>query len=98
MNTIPSFLALIGLLSTQGAVPDFESIAAKASGVKDNQELARLANEAQEDRKPKDAKPTDWQVVGPKDQARRKRVICTAQNDDQRIIQVVRHSLGALPS
>jgi hypothetical protein len=75
MNTIHAFLALLGLLSTQCAAADVESSAARASDVKDNQELAQLANEDQEDRKPKDAKPIDWQVVGPKDEARRKRVM-----------------------
>src|SRR5262245_58805046 len=75
MNTIPAFLVLLGLLSTPCAVAELESTAAKASGVKDNQELAQLVNEDQEDRKPKDAKPIDWQVVGPKDEARRKRVM-----------------------
>jgi len=75
MNTIPAFLALAAFLSTSWALSDVQSTAAEASGVKDNQELARLANEDQADRKPKDAKPIDWQVVGPRDEARRKRVM-----------------------
>src|SRR5262249_258807 len=66
-------LALTGLLSISCASSDVKSTAAKAPVVKDNQELARLANEDQEDRKPKNAKPIDWQAVGPRDEARRKR-------------------------
>jgi hypothetical protein len=75
MKTIPFFLALIGLLATSCASSNVKSTAVKAPAVKDNQELAQLANEDQEDRKPKDAKPIAWQVVGPRDEARRKKVM-----------------------
>jgi len=75
MNTIPALLALAGLLSTPCAAADLVASDATAPAVKDNQELAQLFSEDQGDRKPKDAKPIDWQVVGPRDEARRKRVM-----------------------
>jgi hypothetical protein len=75
MNTIPALFALAGLLSTSCASSDVKPTAAKAPALKDNQELARLCNDDQEDRKPKDGKPIDWLVVGPKDEARRNRVM-----------------------
>ena len=42
--------------------------------VKENEEVARLHAEDQSDRQPKDGKPIDWQVVGPRDEVRQKRV------------------------
>ena len=41
---------------------------------KDNPELARLYQEDQSDRQPKDGKPIDWKVVDPRDKEREKRV------------------------
>lgn len=41
---------------------------------KDNKELATLYKEDQADREPKDGKPIDWTVVGPRDRAREDRV------------------------
>jgi len=75
MNTIPLFLALAGLLSMPCAEADLETNSAGAMAVEDNQELAKLVTEDQADRQPKDAKPFDWWVVGPRDEARRKRVL-----------------------
>jgi len=37
---------------------------------KDNPELARLYQEDQSDRQPKDGKPIDWKVVDPRDKVR----------------------------
>lgn len=54
-------------------------VAAPASDVAatngDNDEVARLYREDQADRQSQDGKPIDWQVVGPRDDARRKRVV-----------------------
>ena len=41
----------------------------------DNEEVARLYREDQADRQSQDGKQIDWQVVGPRDEARRKRVV-----------------------
>ena len=44
------------------------------SATKDNPELTRLMDEGQADRTPPAGKPIDWKVVGPRDDARLKRV------------------------
>ncbi|QJW94097.1 hypothetical protein [Frigoriglobus tundricola] len=41
---------------------------------KDNAELARMYSEDQADRSPKDGKPIDWRVVGPRDKERLKKM------------------------
>jgi len=74
LNCIPVILAVAGLLSMPCAAADLESTSAGAMAV-DNQELAKLFTDDQADRQVKDAKPIDWGVVGPKDEARRKRVL-----------------------
>ncbi len=46
----------------------------QTSGLRDNEELARLYKEDQADRTPMNGKPIDWNVVGPRDRAREARV------------------------
>jgi hypothetical protein len=60
----------LGPLVTGGAGAWAGAMAAE----KDNEELARLYREDQADRDPKDGKPLDWAVVGPRDRAREERV------------------------
>ena len=59
-----------------GALVNSIAYAREAAGTleKDNEELARLYKEDQADREPKDGKPIDWAVVGPRDRAREDRV------------------------
>lgn len=45
-----------------------------SSGLKNNEELARLFREDQSDRTNKEGKPIDWNVIGPKDRVREARV------------------------
>jgi hypothetical protein len=47
---------------------------ARAAAVEDNEELARLFQEDQSDRMPKDGKPIDWKKILPRDRAREGRV------------------------
>jgi hypothetical protein len=69
------FVGLLGIVVGWHLRP--QSILAQSSPAsvdKDNEELARLFQEDQADRAPKDGKPIDWKVVEPRDKAREKRV------------------------
>ncbi len=55
------------------AVQDAASTSAPV--VKDNEEVARMYAEDQSDRQPNDGKPIDWNAVGPRDEARQKRIM-----------------------
>ena len=61
----------IGWFTRPPSVPAQSSM---TSVEKDNEELARLYQEDQSDRQPKDGKPIDWKVVEPRDKEREKRV------------------------
>lgn len=69
------FLALVWFVALPGwagqaMAPASDTVAPTG----DNEEVARLYREDQADRQTQDGKPIDWQVVGPRDEARRKRV------------------------
>jgi hypothetical protein len=68
--------ALLGVFVTLiiGPVIISRAYARGRAPEKDNEELARLYREDQADRDPKDGKPIDWKVVGPRDKAREDRV------------------------
>jgi len=64
-----AFLAQPSVAAVQDAAPTPSPV------VKDNEEVARMYAEDQSDRQPKDGKPIDWNVAGPRDEARQKRVM-----------------------
>ncbi len=70
------FLAIVSFVSLPcwAALPPAPA-ADVADAPKDNEEVARLYNEDQNDRQTQDGKPIDWQFVGPRDEVRRKRVM-----------------------
>lgn len=63
-----------GILRSPFMPPSVWAQSPAASSLKDNEELMRLYQEDQSDRTPKDGKPIDWKVVGPRDRAREARV------------------------
>src|SRR5687767_4865939 len=63
-----------GILRSPFMPPSVWAQSPAISSLKDNEELTRLYQEDQSDRTPKDGKPIDWKVVGPRDRAREARV------------------------
>lgn len=69
-------LAFVAFISVPGRAGQAIAPASDATAVTpDNEEVARLYREDQADRQSQDGKPIDWQVVGPRDESRRKRVV-----------------------
>ena len=70
-----NLLALSTILARPFVVVPFSAAQSSANVQdKDNQELVRLMDEDQADRLPRAGKSIDWKVVGPRDDARLKRV------------------------
>jgi hypothetical protein len=73
-QTSKALLTLIALALWCIALrPLFSPGVLQAQAAKDNEELARMYREDQADRTPKDGKAIDWNVVGPRDNAREAR-------------------------
>ena len=69
------FIAALGIaIGWFTRPPSVPAQSSTTSVEKDNEELARLYQEDQSDRQPKDGKPIDWKVVEPRDKEREKRV------------------------
>jgi hypothetical protein len=69
------FIAALGIaIGWFTKLPSVPAQSSMTSVEKNNEELARLYQEDQSDRQPKDGKPIDWKVVDPRDKVREKRV------------------------
>ena len=73
-KTLPALIILTLCVIALRSWSTLRSAQAQAPAFKDNEELARLHREDQDDRSPANIKDIDWAKVGPRDKARLARV------------------------
>jgi hypothetical protein len=85
-KVLPRFVVLLMLgalfLVPVPRLPPATAEPARAPAAGDNEELSRMYQEDQADRKPEDGKPIDWKKILPRDRAREARVKELYRSDD----------------